>query len=178
MPATHEPFPCACGDTVSLTTPPPFFLLLFVPAMHGPSMSLTTPTELACPSTSAAVFLRLEICISCTTDFSSTLISHPQVNGTWRPLEPRPRQVHVVSHHPAYAMSGVVFSPNDAFVANCQQRGAQMHASPTSLSSSRSYSHVRTRMHIHMLTTEPCCGPPHRASDSQISPRRCFSVLT
>ena len=43
--------------------------------------------------------------------------------GSWHTLLPQPKQIHVVSHTPAYAMSAVQFSPNDAFVANCQQRG-------------------------------------------------------
>ena len=43
--------------------------------------------------------------------------------GSWHPLLRQPRQIHVVSHTPAYALAGVMFSPNDAFVANCQQRG-------------------------------------------------------
>jgi hypothetical protein len=43
--------------------------------------------------------------------------------GSWHPLVPRPRQIHVVSRTPAYGLSGVVFNPHDAFVANCQQRG-------------------------------------------------------
>lgn len=32
------------------------------------------------------------------------------------------KQVHVISHTPAYSLGGVVFSPNDAFSANTQQR--------------------------------------------------------
>ena len=43
--------------------------------------------------------------------------------GSWHPLLPQPKQIHVVSRTPAYALAGVIFSPNDAFVANCQQRG-------------------------------------------------------
>jgi len=43
--------------------------------------------------------------------------------GTWHSLLTRPRQVHIISRTPAYSLAGVLFSPNDAFVANCQQRG-------------------------------------------------------
>jgi len=43
--------------------------------------------------------------------------------GSWHTLVPQPQQVHVISRTPAYSLAGVVFSPNDAFVANCQQRG-------------------------------------------------------
>lgn len=43
--------------------------------------------------------------------------------GNWTALVSPPRQVHVVSRTPEYSLAGVVFSPNDAFVANCQQRG-------------------------------------------------------
>lgn len=38
-------------------------------------------------------------------------------------LLPRPKQVHVVSRTPAWSLAGVEFSPNDAFIANSQQRG-------------------------------------------------------
>lgn len=46
--------------------------------------------------------------------------------GSWHTLFPRSKQVHVVSHTPAYAMSAVVFSPNSAFIANSQQRGTSL----------------------------------------------------
>ena len=41
--------------------------------------------------------------------------------GSWHPLQPRPRQLHVVSRTPAYALAGVQFSPNDAFVYVCRR---------------------------------------------------------
>ena len=41
----------------------------------------------------------------------------------YRRLVPRSRQVHVISKTPYWALAGVTFSPNDAFVANSQQRG-------------------------------------------------------
>ena len=43
--------------------------------------------------------------------------------GSWHTLLPQPKQIHVVSKTPAYALAGVMFSPNDAFIANSQQRG-------------------------------------------------------
>merc|ERR1711943_130912 len=42
--------------------------------------------------------------------------------GSWHTLLQRSRQVHIVSHTRAYALAGVMFSPNDVFVANSQQR--------------------------------------------------------
>ena len=41
--------------------------------------------------------------------------------GSWHVLLPQPRQVHVVSHTRSYAMVAVLFSPEDAFVANCKK---------------------------------------------------------
>lgn len=43
--------------------------------------------------------------------------------GVSTPLLTRSRQVHIVSKTKNYAIAGVSFSPNDAFVANSQQRG-------------------------------------------------------
>ena len=38
-------------------------------------------------------------------------------------LLPQPKQIHVVSRTKEWALAGVEFSPNDAFIANSQQRG-------------------------------------------------------
>jgi hypothetical protein len=43
--------------------------------------------------------------------------------SAWHTLLPHSRQLHVVSRTPEWALAAVAFSPNDAFVANSQQRG-------------------------------------------------------
>eukprot|EP00040_Diaphanoeca_grandis_P009732 m.49900 g.49900 ORF g.49900 m.49900 type:complete len:705 (-) comp21159_c1_seq1:362-2476(-) len=47
----------------------------------------------------------------------------PGPGSGYTPLLPAPKQVHVVHQTPFYALAGVVFSPNDAYIPNCQQRG-------------------------------------------------------
>ena len=41
-------------------------------------------------------------------------------------MEPASDQVHTIWHTPSYALGGVVFSPNDWFGANTQQRWTGM----------------------------------------------------
>ena len=43
--------------------------------------------------------------------------------AAYHALLPQPKQVHVVSRTKEWALAGVEFSPNDAFIANSQQRG-------------------------------------------------------